>query len=674
MKRTTLLFSIIFTLLANLNSSAQVFLAGKNPGIASINIKKSDKLIQLKNKTLQADFTIINGTLAALDFKNKEQSSSKIDFKDQALFEFVLKDKSRIKSTTFKVQGEPIIKDISADPAAQKLADRFAGKSITLNLIEEKANISVKWTVSLRDNANYIRQNFSINSPNPVMAKRVILLNLPANPNIKETSRVDGSPLAGEQLFFAIEHPMSQIDSAAKNISCFLPRLEALNNGVLDVSVAWGVYPKDQERRAYLYYIERERAAPYHQLLHYNSWYDLSWSDRKMEEGSSLDRIQTYADSLITKRNTPMDAFLFDDGWDDNQSLWKFNKNFPQGFDNLAKLAAKYNAHLGVWMSPWGGYDEAKVQRLKYGMAQNPPFKTNENGFSLTGKSYYERFKAVTSEFVTKNGIKIFKFDGVGAGNGADGASLKYQADIEAFVKLIESLRKLDPKLYISMTVGTWPSPYWLKIGDNIWRAGDDTGLDGEGTVRQKLINYRDAQIHKNIVVRAPLYPLNALMSHGICIANNGIPGTVKNNDKEIADEIWSFFGSGTSLQELYVNPHLLNSNNWDQLAKAIAWSRKNATVLADVHWVGGNPAKQEVYGFASWNPQKATLSLRNPSDQTQTFKVNVRDVLQIPTKFKSNYIFKDAKENGDKVANGEEFTITLAPFEVKVMDGYLTK
>ncbi len=671
MKNIILLLNIFFFTFWINTANSQVFLAGKNPGKAIAKINKGGHLIQLKNKTLQADFSVINGTLTALHFTNK-QSSSKVDLINQPLFEFVLKDNNRITSKTFKIQGEPALTDIPAQPNAQKLADRFAGKSISMTLIEETAKITVKWTATIKDGSNYIRQNFSISSPNPVMAKEVVLLNMPANPNISKTSLVDGSPLAGEELFFAIEHPMSQLDSTAKNISLFLPRLEALNTSVLDVSVAWGVYPKNQQRRAYLYYIERERAAPYQHLLHYNSWYDLSWSDRKMEEGSSMDRIQTYADSLITKRNTPMDAFLLDDGWDDNQTLWKFNKNFPQGFDNLAKLATKYNSHLGVWMSPWGGYDDAKVQRLKYGMAQNPPFKTNENGFSLTGESYYERFKAVTSEFVTKNSIKIFKFDGVGAGNGANGASLKYQSDIEAFIKLIGHLRGLDPALYISMTVGTWPSPYWLKIGDNIWRAGDDTGLDGVGTVRQKLINYRDAQTYQNIVKRSPLYPLNAVMNHGVCIANNGIPGTAKNNDKEIADEIWSFFGTGASLQELYVNPHLLNSNNWDELAKAIAWSRKNASVLADIHWVGGNPAKQEVYGYASWNTEKATLSLRNPSEETQAIKVNVRDFLQIPAKHKTNYKFYDAKSNDDEVASGESFIITLAPFEVKVMDGVL--
>ena len=670
-------YKILLILIALLGvgsvGKSQVIYPGKNPGKSTLKLKnqKNGKIIKLKNKILEADFSIYNGMLKALTFKNKEDKST-IDLENQALFEFVLKDGSRIKSTTFKVQGLPILKNIAAQPNAQKLADRFAGKSITLNLLEEKANISIIWTATLKDGSNDVNQNFTINSPNPIVANEVVLLNLPANPEIKKSSRVDGSPLTGNQMFFAIEHPMSQLDSTSKNISCYLPRLEPLNSGVLNVSVAWGSYPQNQERRGYLYYLERERAAHYHQLLHYNSWYDLSWSDRKLDEKSCLERIQLFADSLIVKRKTPMDAFLFDDGWDDNQSLWEFNRNFPNGFDQLADLAAKYGAHLGVWMSPWGGYDQAKEQRLKYGEAQNPPFKTNENGFSLTGENYYNRFKAVTSEFVTKNNIKIFKFDGVGAGNGADGASLKYQADIEAFIKLIGELRKLDPSLYFSLTVGTWPSPYWLKIGDNIWRAGNDTGLDGEGSVRQQLINYRDAQTYQNIVLRSPLYPLNALMNHGICIADNGIPGTAKNNDKEIADEIWSFFGTGTSLQEMYLNPHKLNGNNWDELAKAIAWSRKNASILPDVHWVGGDPAKQEVYGYAAWNRGKAVLTLRNPSKEEKTFQVNVRTMLDIPAKFKSGYTFYNAKANGAQVGSGEKFTVTLAPFEVKVMDGVL--
>jgi len=39
--------------------------------------------------------------------------------------------------------------------------------------------------------------------------------------------------------------------------------------------------------------------------------------------------------------------------------------------------------------------------------------------------------------------------------------------------------------------------------------------------------------------------------------------------------------------------------------------------MLPDAHWVGGNPwdgSKANVYGWAAWNGEKATLALRNPS------------------------------------------------------------
>src|SRR5437016_8620329 len=128
-----------------------------------------------------------------------------------------------------------------------------------------------------------------------------------------------------------------------------------------------------------------------------------------------MDRIKAFADSLIVKRSTPMNAFLFDDGWDDNTTLWQFNKSFPNGFTPLQSLAGKYHSRLGVWISPLGGYDEAKQQRLRYGRLQNPPFETDENGFSLAGPHYYTRFKTVATRFVTDYGVAIFKYDGIGS-------------------------------------------------------------------------------------------------------------------------------------------------------------------------------------------------------------------------------------------------------------------
>jgi hypothetical protein len=54
----------------------------------------------------------------------------------------------------------------------------------------------------------------------------------------------------------------------------------------------------------------------------------------------------------------------------------------------------------------------------------------------------------------------------------------------------------------------------------------------------------------------------------------------------DFTNEVHDYFGTGTQLQELYISPSLLTERNWDVLAEAAKWSRRNAEVLKDTHWV----------------------------------------------------------------------------------------
>jgi len=103
-------------------------------------------------------------------------------------------------------------------------------------------------------------------------------------------------------------------------------------------------------------------------------------------------------------------------------------------------------------------------------------------------------------------------------------------------------------------------------------------------------------------------------------------------SDDDFASQVRAFFGAGTQLQELYITPSLLNQRNWDDLAEAANWSRRNADVLVDTHWIGGDPAKGEVYGWASWSPRKGVLVLRNPGGQPAAFTVNLQSLFELPT------------------------------------------
>ena len=229
--------------------------------------------------------------------------------------------------------------------------------------------------------------------------------------------------------------------------------------------------PRGQLRRGFLAYIERERAHPYRPFLHYNSWYDIAWDSRKYDEKESLAVIDYFGRELVKKRGVKMDSYLFDDGWDDNQTLWKFHKGFPNGFTPLKAEAEKYHSGIGVWVSPFGGYNAPKIARLAYGSQFG--FETNSSGFSLAGPRHYQRFHEIVLEMTRKYGVNQFKFDGLAAGSKA--AANGMTRDGDAMLRLYRRPPAARPDIYISQTVGTWPSPFWLLNVDSTWRAARTT-------------------------------------------------------------------------------------------------------------------------------------------------------------------------------------------------------
>lgn len=179
---------------------------------------------------------------------------------------------------------------------------------------------------------------------------------------------------------------------------------------------------------------------------------------------------------------------------------------------------------------------------------------------------------------------------------------------------------------------------------------------------------------YERVVKAGPLYPLNSLMLHGILIGNrpNRAPAGMILDEKSVADEIWSFFGSGTGLQELYVSPYVPTDTMLDQLAQAAKWARANADTLIDTHWVGGNPGKGEVYGRASWQPDKGILALRNPSESTQTFDFTLQDVLELPGTAATEMVLRAVYPRNralpsGRIQVGKRIAFDLNPFETVV-------
>jgi len=667
------LFLLMCLIVTINNSTAQIPYPGDNPGQAIVNTLHANQLI-LENNVVKIKFANNRGKITIESFENKKPLEQ-IKIGNAALFELALPDSRVISSNDFTLVNSPFASNIVADPQAITYANRLSGKKYSADLKNKKLGLNVHWEAQLRDGSNYVRQIFTITSKDTVKISKIILIKIPLNNDVRKEGIVDGVPIVHRNMFFSIENPLNKIEQSNIDLIAILTRsMPITSSDPFTVSSVWGTTPINQLRRGYLYYIERERAAPYHQMSFYNSWGDIAWDDRKMSERACLERIRWIGDSLINKRHVKLKAFLFDDGWDDDKTLWKFHSGFPNGFTELKEVAESYGSTIGVWISPFGGFSVAKKQRLEYGKKQNPPFETNDRGFSLAGPVYYNRYKEVLINFVKEYNISMLKFDGLAAGSsGADA----YQKDVESYLKVTKEVRDVKPDLYFCLTTGTWPSPYFLKYGDCVWRGGGDYGYAGEGSNRQRWITYRDADVYKNVVKRSPLYPLNALQQMGIFICDLNVFGEFGMDEKDISDDIWSAIATGTAVQGLYINAYRMNTAAWDCLADAITWAKENESIMADTHWIGGDPAKGEIYGFAAWSPQKAVLTLRNPSKEEKMFEVNIAKVFELPLDAKNEFLFYDAKMstttgNKQPLAQGRSFRITLKPLEVKVFNALL--
>ncbi|MGA7650950.1 MAG: enterotoxin, partial [Terracidiphilus sp.] len=424
-----------------------------------------------------------------------------------------------------------------------------------------------------------------------------------------------------------------------------------------------------QMRRDFLAYLERERAHPYRTFLHYNSWYDLGFGN-DYDVAGALDRIDAFGHELVEKRGVKLDSFLFDDGWDDHHSLWKFNSGFPDGFTPIKTEAEKFGAEPGVWMSPWGGYGRAKDERIAFGRAAG--YEIVRGGYALSGPKYYAAFRDVALNMIREYGVNQFKFDGTGNVDSVVPGS-RFDSDFAAAIALIGDLRAAKPDIFINLTTGTWPSPFWTMYADSIWRGGDDDSTAGVGPYREQWITYRDAATYEHIVQNGPLYPLNSLMLHGMIFAQQH-KELSQDPDNDFRNEVRSYFGTGTQLQEMYITPSLLSGQNWDDLAEAAKWSRANEEVLKDTHWVGGDPRWLEVYGWAAWTPQKGILTLRNPSDKPQTTRLKLADVFELPEGAAQRYRARSPwKSDAGKLAieldARQEHVFALAPFEVLTLE-----
>ena len=585
-------------------------------------------------------------------------------------FALVMGDGSTIKASDMNLQSSPHVVALPVDVRASQLAARLPGKAVEASFGDADGRFRVDWKLVQRDGSPYLREEVSITAlkQDEKIAKVSLLQSQVGDAEVMGTA--NGSPVVAGDVYLGFENPLSDSAAYHHEATLTLSRKLPLEKGkTVAYSAVVGVVRDGQLRRDFNSYVERERAHPYRTFLHYNSWYDIGYFT-PYTEAEALDRINTFGQELTVKRGVKLDSFLFDDGWDDRSGSWNFSKDFPHGFVPLREAAAKYGAAPGIWLSPWGGYSKPHDERIKNGRAAG--YEIINDGFALSGPKYYQRFHDVVMDLLNKDGVNQFKFDGTGNVSSVFPGS-RFDSDFAAAIQLIGDIRKDKPNTFINLTTGTWASPFWLRYADTIWRDGEDDSYTGVGTMREKWITYRDQQTYQNIVLKGPLFPIDSLMLHGIIYAQKN-PRLNTDPGHDFANEVRSYFATGTELQEMYITPSLLSAQDWDTLAEAAKWSRANADVLRDTHWIGGNPGRLDVYGWAAWTPGKAIVTLRNPDAKPQMAVIDLQRQLELPPGAMRRFSVRDVWKTGGSTLPRQldadhASTLQLAPFEVLTLE-----
>ena len=456
-----------------------------------------------------------------------------------------------------------------------------------------------------------------------------------------------------------------------------------------------------QKRRSFLAYSERERAVPWRVFPHYNSWYELNINRNNAAPGQEhtnftaediLRVMREWKTKYYDKYGEGIAAFVIDDGWD-NYGPWTFHKGFPNEMRDMSTLAKEMGAGIGAWLGPVGGYGQSGNYRRAYW--------NGKGGMQLSNPAYYEAYLAAANNLVCQqDGVPgyqlgsdnyvFFKFDGISGQFSAVGpdAGDTGNENAEGIIRLEQVVRKnMREDIFFNTTVGTWASPFWYQITDATWRQENDHDRIGNNSInRENWVTYRDRLVYQNYVQNSPMCPINTLMTHGFILSEDGPPSGDSRDYNAVLRELRCAFVCGSGIVELYTNCNLMNSINggklWEDVAECVAWQKKNADVLPDAHWVGGNPwngSASEVYGWASWNGAQATLALRNGANNAQTYTFTLREALEIPANITGKFIFnksfkvQDALEGfaeGTEIDIDQQLTVTLPASSVFAFDG----
>jgi hypothetical protein len=392
----------------------------------------------------------------------------------------------------------------------------------------------------------------------------------------------------------------------------------------------------------------------------------------------------------LRKRGVNFDYFTLDTGWVDPASdLTQFKPAaYPRGPEAVIRRIRSLHLKFGLWFATsWGlqscwDYPGAFADGLPPTQLYREGYPLGADGltFCLGEKNYRAILQKAVLHHVRKNGVRFLKFDGgFYQCDNPDHGHLpgKYATESmhEWLIGLANRARAIAPDVFIMWYWGL-RSPFWALHGDAIFESG--LQMEGSGTSSFPTLHYRDSVTlaQDQNAYHARNIPPRLKDSLGVWLSDTrwgNFMGGERWRESLVMD-----LGRGSRLfPNLWGNLRHLSDEDVEFLAGITQLARKHAALFTHRRLVGGDPFRNEVYGYAHGRGAHGFVFLHNAHFVARPFTLTLDASLGLDAKPGTTVQvvthFPELRQlrgtGGRRPQLGETLAIQLRPFETLMLE-----
>ena len=643
-------------------------------------------MFKLESKNLIREFKVADGSLYASQIMNTASGMQFIPDGNGSEFTIRFAD-----GDEFSSKGLEVTESAEKDG---RLFFRFKetfGTTVTMSYRVSKNNITIEKQLAIMQSAPKVIDYVALEDIGIINSHSSYSAPEGKTETDKFYSNL-GQPFYIDSLFFGCEFPATKnIIKFGRGQILYYVGKSAENKLICPVTVMGGAKGSSlvDLREAFFEYIESiSLSAP--MRIQYNTWYD-----RMMNiDANNIQKAFYNVEKQLSSHGVPpIDGYVIDDGWNNYKgSFWAYDKGtFPNGFLDASQTAKGFGSAFGLWLGPRGGYNYAtrsfakKIEKSGYGY-----YNAQADDICVASETYLKNLEAFLVKTTKENDISYWKLDGfmlrpcldsahdhiTGGDHGMYTVTEMWHRWIRIFKSLHNTRAKLGKKMWINMTCYANPSPWWLQYVNSIWLQNSaDIGFAKNYPENRQAqvdaeITYRDSIYYDFLVTRGLQFPAANIYNHEPIY---GKEARLNYSDEDFEKAFYWNACRGSALSELYISESMMDGEKWQILSDVLCWQKHNFHILKKAMFLGGDPAENNIYCYASWTKDgEGIIALRNPTDETTALTLTLNKLMGCPetlNEVKCFNVYNKSSSDGEKTyAYNDKIDMTLAPFEVRIL------